>query len=364
MENRALIRVTIAGFVVALLVGVVAWVVLESRFDTAPEDRSDRPGSTRDVSTTPGPDEPPSPGNTSTGGAEAIETPPSSGTDADDGTLSAAPPASPTTETSPSTADTNRARPDPTTTRSPVGGGSRQGQRPAGIPDQLDYYAGGGRPCELIEQLIDTSITQIFPMHATLTGPVLVPDTLDLCLVAFDPNSSIQLRLTGPSGAVVLDETLAPEGTDLPFRLWPYRTLILDGQWTEGRYHVQATQGATQRSIDIDVAYTRVPTLVSIFGESGYPPDNSMFVTGETVRVALGGFPASSTVPVRLYGNRTDVAHPLTYLRSIPVTTDAHGQARLSIPVDANLPRGCYRIFQETVSADDEWVNFCVGQGE
>lgn len=194
------------------------------------------------------------------------------------------------------------------------------------------FFGGaGGSYCDALEPR--TTPAMIAP-EAVAAGQLA-----DICLIGFRAGSALTMRVTGPNGAATTHEACFAcgdqEGAEVVS--WPWSTLPGDAL---GRYRIVATQGTASASATIRLDHSRAlaaPPLLRVVegGPSGRP-----VARGNPIHVALVGFEPHQVVRVLVYHSPRDGL--ASYITSVALATDAHGERLWTIPTSSKDPAGFY----------------------
>lgn len=250
----------------------------------------------------------------------------------------------------PSTGGTLSTSPSSAGGYTPGGDLTRYDPVPDGVAAQLDYFQGGGDDCT--EPRSNFSIAVVGRPDLSY---VATPDVLEMCVFAYRPTGIITFEVHDPSGRLAERWTVDPQDIAFFDGMVPFRRINSD---PEGMYSISATQGDLIASTAVDVRRARTPQFVGYVNEANGAPGfgyAQLIHPGETVRVAVGGFPPNTVVPLRIYGNphvdESEMNVVVDYITSGLVTTDSLGGGIWEFKTKSTDPLGeCYRIFSEQVT--------------
>jgi hypothetical protein len=232
----------------------------------------------------------------------------------------------------------------------PGGDLTRYDPVPDGVAAQLDYFQGGGGDCAEPRPSFSIAIVGRPDLNY-----MAAPDVLEMCIFAYQSTGVITIEVHDPAGCLAERWTVDPQELISLGDSVAFRRINSD---PEGMYSITATQGDLVASTTIDVRRARTPQFVGYVNEANGAPGfgfGQMIRPGETVRVAVGGFPPNTVVPLRIYGNphvrESDMNAVIDYITSGLVTTDSLGGGIWEFKTKSTDPlNDCYRIFSEQVT--------------
>jgi hypothetical protein len=169
---------------------------------------------------------------------------------------------------------------------------------------------------------------------------MMAPSINRLDIVNAVPDEPLTVTAAAPSGRIVRIWRLTSERTSetLTFRILP---------WDEiGEYRFTVSQQSRGTSKTVQVSRPAQPSLIPLLRDRDATRFPKTTPRGKTFRVAVGGFPPRSTVPLRVYRWEGKDAFP-TYLTSHPVTVDTTGAGVWELPTYSGDPAGWYAVTHE-----------------
>ena len=202
-------------------------------------------------------------------------------------------------------------------------GGLEQQPLPEGVPDQVNFFFGGGPECW------DTEGRQR-PARIELAAGTVIPSRFLICFRGFRKSRSLKITLTPPGGGQVVSRTLPAVGRDDSQEQgfmyeWPRLPAHRSGQ-----HRITARQGDTVVTKLINVTRPTRPRL-------WVDRPNFLVTPGTDVHMYYAGFPPDSTVGFHLYVGEG-------YRATFDVPTDAFGGGHAVLHTGADPPSGCYGI--------------------
>ena len=210
----------------------------------------------------------------------------------------------------------------------------RHDSLPAGIEATVSSYFGGadGATCTELEELERPGKVGIRVLNS-LDGddPLFgVGEWHTFCMFGFVPGSPVQVVITDPAGRVHRSgATAAPNGTSIAWGSVPGDPV--------GRYRLEARQETTVATMSFRLDHQLGPPLLRVVkGEA----DGVQPTAGSVVRVALAGFSHDQVVRLLLYRAAPQGAG--TYITSVEVRTDAHGERLYPLQTAPSDPAACF----------------------
>lgn len=216
--------------------------------------------------------------------------------------------------------------------RGPLG---RRTAIPRGVLAQLQYFTGA-------DGCMTDELDICFESVEGTASAMMAPSVNRLDIVNAVPDEPLTVTATAPSGRVVRIWRLTSERTSetLIFRILP---------WDEvGKYRFAVSQQSRGMSTTVEVSRPAQPSLIALLRDRNARQFPKTSPRGTTFRVAMGGFPPRSRVPLRIYRWEGKDKFP-TYLTSHPVTVDAIGAGIWELPTYSGDPAGRYAVTHEGV---------------
>lgn len=199
----------------------------------------------------------------------------------------------------------------------------RQDPLPDGVPEQVEFFLGGGtKDCSPEKP----------PEHPQIEGaaPVIeIPTELMLCFVGFNHSNPLTVTVTPPSGSAATT-VLLPAGD---YFLAKFRWLPGD---PVGEYLITAEQEKLDAAVKFTLRHASSPRIWLARPPPEWP------VAGTDIDLYLGGFPANRPTLLHLYDY-----HTARYRTSFTVPVGAIGEARVAIDTKLDDPPGCYGIISD-----------------
>lgn len=192
---------------------------------------------------------------------------------------------------------------------------------PDGVPEQLEFFVGGGPGCAPNQG----------PDEMRVAAPevVTIPSAPLFCLIGFHGEFPVTFEVTTPAG-VTLTKNVPPgwDATAEPVFPFPPGS-------AEGRYTVDVHQGKGHARATFVARKTDHPTM------SLHP---LRAAAGSTIDVFFGGLPPGKTTDVHLYACVSVLGGTHIYQATHTVTTNAAGEAHLALHTSAATPATCYLL--------------------
>jgi hypothetical protein len=210
---------------------------------------------------------------------------------------------------------------------------------PAGVPEQVEFFLGGG----------DQDCTGDAPAGSPQIGgvpPVVeIPVIVHLCIYGFDLAKPPAVTVTHPSGLV----TTAALRADGDYLWTAFSGLPGD---PIGMYIVTAVQGKLEAAVKFELRHASSPRISLVWPVDPAP-------AGADFDLYLGGFPANQPTPMHLYDYATG-----QYRTSFTVAVDPIGEAHVVIDTKPDDPLGCYGLISGLAHKPGEVVDtvLCVTQ--
>jgi hypothetical protein len=167
---------------------------------------------------------------------------------------------------------------------------------------------------------------------------------LDLiCVFGFATGEPVSVTLTGPDGTQERKELCSSCRTGRFDTAWVWTGLP---RHPLGDYGVAAEQGETRVAGTFSLTAATEPTLVvrESWDATNLPRETTTWLaSGTTVHLDLMGFEPSREVAVLLYYAQSLDTNRASFHRSIPIRTDADGNAAHTLSTGQQQP-GCYAV--------------------
>jgi hypothetical protein len=226
---------------------------------------------------------------------------------------------------------------------------ARRDPVPGGVRAQLRFFQGGNNPCQVTDKFEVTASGSLSRAFMT------VPDVNVVCVNGVMPGVRLHVSVTAPSGRVVRSWTRMPGAGD---RLTAFSMRSLPGE--VGDHVIRAVQGPRSIRKVVELRRAESPQLLPLVENEGnaFPPRSPR---GTTFRLAVGGFPPGSKVPLRIYGGAypSAMGAPMRYLTSHPVRVDSTGYGTWELTTSAGDPVGCYYVTHESLP-EHRAESFCL----
>jgi hypothetical protein len=207
---------------------------------------------------------------------------------------------------------------------SPAGAGhlQRHDVPPAGVQEQLfGVFAHPAPPC--------SDADSEGPAVIASSTAIEIPGGKLICLPGFAIDHPILVDVEQPDG--VTREERIGLSLSIPYLVW----YAVPGD-PNGEYRVIARQGANEATGSFRVAEARSPGLLLL------PPDRAP--PGTTFRMALGGFPAKSSVDIYVYIAQPEKSRWAFFAALPPAVLDERGDGFYEITTSADDPDGEYCV--------------------
>ncbi|MEV6633117.1 hypothetical protein AB0M54_20445 [Actinoplanes sp. NPDC051470] len=203
--------------------------------------------------------------------------------------------------------------------------------RPDGVPEQVEFFFGGGPEC------YDPEATR--PRIEMASKP-LIPTEFLLCFLGFRSDRPLQVTVTPPGGRPV---AVPPQPDPANFFGWP----ILPS-YRAGGYRVTARQG--ERHAEAVFTVTR-PTTPRLWLDRG-----SAFLDHSVdLHLYFAGYPPNGTVDFHVY--RED-----HYFSTFRVRADALGGGHAVFRTGGDLPNACWGITSAALRDGPHLNVFCTSE--
>lgn len=210
---------------------------------------------------------------------------------------------------------------------------------PSGVQAQFEFYGEGDGVCLDLENTSDPSVVPSY--YPKVGNEIHVLQYLDLCFPGFLTERSITLELNRPDNKTELlsvESQVGAQMLSIGLVFLPNDPL--------GSYTFIARQGDLQAETGLTLRPTSEPSLSIVKGRS--PQFNPRYARGDTVPVALAGFPAGQLIPVDIYKksdtNANTAKEVYQYRTSIGIRINGSGEAMYDLPTKEDDPVGCYAL--------------------
>ncbi|GLY33945.1 hypothetical protein Kisp02_73100 [Kineosporia sp. NBRC 101731] len=223
-------------------------------------------------------------------------------------------------------------------------------EKPVDLASQLEYFQGGGSPCEDGTGPWNELVVRPYPVareHERLE----TPDSWPICVMGIDSTQDLSIEIQDPDGQVIdrLEVPAAgePDHYSLGY-IFGFSRLAGDPL---GDYVIRAVQPQASSQATIEVVAAKDPILVPLHVDESGEFDLSADAQsgsnrlGDTLGFAFGGLPPNTQTQIHVYGRPTDgtsVVTAIDYRTSIMVTSDADGGGTLKVTTSVEDEEGFY----------------------
>ncbi|MEV6633116.1 hypothetical protein AB0M54_20440 [Actinoplanes sp. NPDC051470] len=215
--------------------------------------------------------------------------------------------------------------------------------RPDGVPEQVNFFFGGGPEC--FDRIPPP------PPAITLSDDAVIPSRFQLCFMGFDKERPVRITLTPPGGRTITRTLPATRSEEQGHRYeWPRLP-----SHRAGAHRITARQGNTVVTKTVNVLRPARPRLWI-----DRPP---AFRASTDVHMYYAGFPPDSMVAFNLYAGEG-------YRATFRVPADASGGGHAILRTGDDPPDGCFGVSHPALgdSTGDEPPNtengFCTSGAE